>query len=146
MAYGIIGIIAVNYKNPQYQRSSARSANIAGHVQSAGLNDNVLTTKDSKYHEEICVLTILLRCYAFVKPDGPMWQADTFNPFWCTAFKPQSYNRSFYEITNQGTSCVIVSPLLITTPSPIVTSYPMVTSAPIWTSFPIVTPLPIVTF
>ena len=41
MVCGIISIIAVSYKNPQYRQSSARSAIIAGPAQSAGRSSKV---------------------------------------------------------------------------------------------------------
>ena len=40
VVYGITGVIAVNFKNPEYRRSLARSADIAGRARSADRSDS----------------------------------------------------------------------------------------------------------
>jgi len=48
MVCGIIGIIAANYKNPQYRRSSAWFVDIAGHVRGADLSSKVNDFKQTR--------------------------------------------------------------------------------------------------
>ena len=66
MAGGIIGIIAANYKDPQYRQSSARSVDIAGRARGAGRNGKVEDSEQKRADNFKVISPLIVLCALFV--------------------------------------------------------------------------------